>query len=95
MSTTDAVLIGAVDGERALYVGPELREDLPARVLEGLARRRMVCTGQPCPCGAVMPVPNRAARRAALRAGQAVLRVEVAHEPDCPAVDQRLQDGQW
>lgn len=94
MSVTDAVLIGEAGGERLLYVGPELDESQPADVLEGLVRRRLVGLGQPCPCGAVLVVPNRAVRRAAVRAGQ-VLSVTVEHEGDCPAVDERLQRGAW
>lgn len=95
MSTTDAVLIDAEDGTRSLYVGPALREGLPPRLLEGLARRRLVGIGQPCPCGARLTVPSRAARRAAIRAGQQVLHVDVAHEEDCPPVDERLLQRAW
>ncbi len=95
MSTTDAVLIDAEDGTRSLYVGPALREDLPPRLLEGLARRRLVGMGQPCPCGARLTVPNRVARRAAVRAGRQVLSVTVAHDGDCPAVDEQLLRGTW
>ncbi len=95
MSTTDAVLIDAEDGTRSLYVGPSLREDLPPRVLEGLARRRLVGMGRPCPRGARLTVPNRTARRAAVRAGRQVLHVDVEHEVDCAAVDEQLLRGAW
>lgn len=92
MSTSDALLLDA-HGERTLYIGPSLCEGLPAEVLEGLARRRLVALGQPCPepCGARLTIPNRAARRAAVRAGR-VLSVAVEHEDDCPALDPRI-DG--
>jgi hypothetical protein len=94
MSRTDAVLVDR-DGHRTLYVGPDLCEDLPPVVLEGLARRRLVAVGQGCPCGARMQVPNRAARRAAARSGRPVLEVSVEHEPDCPAVCTELLTGRW
>ncbi len=94
MSRTDAVLLDS-DGRPAIYLGPELREGLPALVLEGLARRRLVALGDACPCGARMVVPNRAARRAARRDGVAVLTVPIEHENDCPAVTPALLDGRW
>ncbi len=90
MSVTDAVLIG-VSGDRLLYAGLALREDLPTRVLEGLVRRRLVATAGQCPCGARLIVPSRAARRAAQRSRTPVLRVAVEHEDDCPALDPRLE----
>lgn len=90
MSTSDAVLVGIVDGERVAYVGPQLHETYPPLLLEGLVRRRLVATTGVCPCGARMVVPNRAARRAAARTGQAVMHVRVEHEDDCPAVDARV-----
>lgn len=93
MSQTDAVLVDE-DGRRTLYVGPELREDLPPDVLEGLARRRMVALGEVCPCGARLVVPNRAARRAARQRGPG-LSVRVEHEPTCPAVCPGLLTGRW
>ena len=74
-------------GETALYVGPDLTEGLPAKVLEGLARRRQVAVGAECPppCGARLLAPSRAVRRAAARAGQ-VMHVAVEHEDDCAAI---------
>jgi hypothetical protein len=92
MSTTDAVLVGVADGERTVYVGPELDDNLPPVVLEGLTRRRLVGLGQPCPqpCGARMVVPNRAERRAARKAGP-VLHVQIEHHPDCAAVSDELE----
>ena len=93
MSTSDAVLVGTLHGERALYVGPDLEEGLPAVVLDGLARRRMVGLGQPCPppCGARLVMPNRAQRRAAGHAGL-VLRVAVEHEDTCPAIAPEIDE---
>lgn len=90
MSTSDAVLVGIVDGERVAYVGPQLHETYPPLVLEGLVRRRLVATTGACPCGAHLAMPNRAARRAAARAGRVVMEVRVEHEDDCPAVDPRV-----
>ena len=89
MSASDLILFD-LDGERSLYVGPPLLEGLPAPLLEGLARRRMVATGEGCPCGARLVVPNRAARRKAARAGRA-LEVDVRHEDGCPAIAAGLE----
>lgn len=86
MSATDMLLLDD-DGQPTAYLGPELHENLPPHVLDGLVRRRLVALGQPCPCGARLVIPNRAARRAAHRKGQGpVTRVQVEHEDDCPAV---------
>lgn len=86
---TDAVLVDD-DGNRTAYVGPELVEDLPPVVLEGLTRRRLVGIGQSCPCGARMVVPNREARRAARKAS-VLLPVTVEHEDDCAAIAPELE----
>lgn len=94
MSRSDAVLVDA-RGRRAAYAGPELLEGLPPVVLEGLARRRLVALGQPCPCGARLRIPNRAARRKARRAGAVGLSVDVLHEPDCPAISDALEGYLW
>lgn len=86
MSATDLLILDD-DGQPSLYLGPELSEHLPPHVLDGLTRRRLVALGQPCPCGAQLVLPNRAARRAAQQKGHPpVTRVQVAHEDDCPAV---------
>lgn len=92
MSTSDAVLVGTLDGERTLYVGPELEEGLPPVVLDGLTRRRLVSLGHSCPapCGARLVMPNRAQRRAARSRGT-VLHVDVEHEDDCPAIAPELE----
>lgn len=97
MTGSDAVVIDDY-GRRSLYVGPQVPEAAPPVVREGLVRRRLVALGQPCPCGAVLAVPNRAARREARRAGRA-LHVNVEHEADCaaisPVVDGYLTAGGW
>lgn len=94
MSRTDAVLVDR-DGRITDYIGPALAEDLPAVVLEGLARRRLTALGQTCPCGARFVIPNRAARRAAHKRGSVGLSVPAEHEPDCAAVCAELMDGRW
>jgi hypothetical protein len=93
VSVTDLLLLDD-DGRRTGYLGPELSEDLPPHVLEGLTRRRLVSLGEPCPCGARLVIPNRAARRAATRARR-VLHVEIEHEDDCPAICLELLHGRW
>lgn len=86
MSATDLIVLND-DGQPSLYLGPDLSEHLPPDVLEGLTRRRLVALGQPCPCGAQLVLPNRAARRAAQQKGHGlVTKVQVAHEDGCPAV---------
>lgn len=64
--------------KRALLVSAEIPDDAPARIKEGLARRRLVAMTGRCPCGATMPnvelVPGTVT----------VARVE--HERTCPAV---------
>lgn len=90
VSVTDAVLVTVAGGQALLYVGPELAESHAPELREGLVRRRLVATTGACPCGARLVVPNRAERRAALRAA-AVLHVHVAHVDDCPALDPRLE----
>lgn len=84
----DAIL-GQVDGDRTLFMLPAIADDAPPLVREGLARRRLVMLTGQCPCGANLVMPNRAQRRAAQRRREPV-RVAVAHERDCPAVDDVL-----
>lgn len=81
----DALVADLPDGDRALVIGPSIRDCAPTEAKEGAARRRVVNTGGTCPCGARLRLPNRAARRAARRAGR-VLHTEVRHATDCPAV---------
>ncbi|WP_017577173.1 hypothetical protein [Nocardiopsis kunsanensis] len=84
-----------VDGHHALSVVPDLSETLPAPIREGIARRRLVATGHPCPCGAAPIRLNRTHRRriaAQRRTGTTtpVVRLAVVHEDDCPAADDVL-----
>lgn len=83
-----------VDGYPALSVVPRLSEDLPTDIREGIARRRLVATGHPCPCGAAPIRLNRAQRRRITtrrRHGHTeVIRLSVVHEDDCPAADDVL-----
>jgi hypothetical protein len=72
------------DGTPGLIIDHEIPDDAPAEIREGLARRTVVNSGDPCPCGAQLILPNRSARRRALRTGT-VLHIEVEHEDDCPA----------
>jgi hypothetical protein len=74
-----------INGQTALVVLLPIPDDAPAEVREGLARRNIVNTGGTCPCGAVMRLPNRAARRAG------VVDVSAAHEDDCPATDENIR----
>lgn len=66
----------------ALVIVPDIPDEAPDAVREGIARRRIVATGGTCPCGAVLRLPNRAQRRAT----DGVFDVTVRHENDCPAV---------
>lgn len=72
------------DGTRAVVIQPEIPEDAPHAVREGLARRALVNAGGRCPCGATAPTMNRAMRRKARKAG-GILKVTVEHEHGCPA----------
>jgi hypothetical protein len=87
-SNTDLLLIDDT-GRPYLYAGPELRDDLPPDILEGLTRRRLVALGHDCPCGARLVLPSRAERRAAAKRkpnSPPMHRVRVEHEDDCPAL---------
>jgi hypothetical protein len=85
-----------LDGLSAVAVVPNLTEGHPPELLEGIARRRLVATGQPCPCGAQPPRLNRQQRRAVegrARKGlpAQVIHIVIEHEADCPAGDEELQ----
>lgn len=71
-------------GEHAVIIESDIPEDGPAELREGLARRAIVNAGGQCPCGATIPIPNRAERRAAAKAGLAI-EITVEHEMECPA----------
>ncbi len=79
------VRLATLHGERALILETEIPDDAPTDVKEGLARRAAVNAGGVCPCGARAILPNRAIRRRATRAGQAI-QVTVPHELDCLAL---------
>jgi hypothetical protein len=74
-----------LNGERALIGGTRNPRQCARRHQEGLARRATVNAGGVCQCGARAILPNRAARRHATRARQAIP-VTVPHEPDCLAL---------
>ncbi|GAA4674321.1 hypothetical protein GCM10023215_02360 [Pseudonocardia yuanmonensis] len=83
------VTFGRVHGEPAALVLPAIPESASAS-REDLARRRISAMTGRCPCGAALRLPNRAERRAAVRAGQ-VLSVAIEHEDDCPAIAEALR----
>jgi hypothetical protein len=86
---TPAAFVADVAGGRALVLGPGIPDAAPQLVREGIARRRLVVTGQPCPCGATLTLPSRQQRRAAQRRGE-VLHIAIRHADDCPAGDEIL-----
>lgn len=90
------ILRTRVDGLPAVAVVPELTEGYPPELMEGLARRRLIATGQPCPCGAQPPRLSRQQRRgieARRRKGlpAQVIPIVIEHENDCPAGDEELE----
>jgi hypothetical protein len=90
-------LVNDREGMRTLAVLPTIAEDLPEQIREGLARRRLLAAGQPCPCGARPTTFNRAMRRAIearRRKGLPgpVIHVTIEHEDDCPATDENLAE---
>jgi hypothetical protein len=68
-----------------LYVLPQVPEDAPPEVREGIARRRLTALTGRCPCGAEAPLPIPANVPAGV-VSQPVIR----HEDDCLAVDRVL-----
>jgi hypothetical protein len=66
-----------------LVIAPEIPEDGPPDLREGIARRRLVATTGRCPCGARLELPETVKRGSFM-----VVRVE--HESDCPATDERI-----
>lgn len=81
----DAVPFTSSDGERGLLLTDPIPDGAPAAVREALARRRIAVTTGRCPCGGRATWPNRAARRAAARAGTTPPRGQVRHAAGCPA----------
>lgn len=70
---------------RAVYIGPEIAEDAPPVVREGLARRRLTAVNGRCPCGAVIVHPRVFPVQ--------VTTVAVWHEHGCPAASKKVD--QW
>ena len=83
------ILSWSRDGEAVLSIVPPIPEDAPPTIREGIARRRLVATGKPCPCGARPLRPNRAQRRRAAKTSR-VTTVYIVHENGCPAVTETL-----
>jgi len=78
-------------GEKVVSVVPTIPDGAPDVIREGIARRRLVATGQRCPCGARLVGPNRAQRRRAAKLKTGTVRdVFVWHEHDCPASTEAL-----
>lgn len=95
------VLRGTVDGREVLWFSRAIRDDLPAVVREGLARRRITITLGGCPCGARPQLVTRTERPSRPRAGrrrgkrrqanpERVTYVAVHHADTCPAIDPRV-----
>ncbi len=82
---TPRIALVELYGQRALVVMAEAPDDAPEPVKEGVARRNIVNLGGVCPCGATMPRPNRAQRRAG-----GILHLTAVHEDDCPACDDTI-----
>ncbi|HEY3090763.1 MAG TPA: hypothetical protein VGJ59_22155 [Jatrophihabitantaceae bacterium] len=79
-----ALTVTRIGGMNALVLLLPVPDDAPELVREGLARRNIVNTGGTCPCGAVLRLPNLAARRAG------VTDLSIVHEDDCPATDENV-----
>jgi hypothetical protein len=69
--------------KRVAILTPEIPEDAPPALREGLARRTLVATTGRCPCGAELVLPSE------ITPG-AVTVVAVEHEADCPANDEAI-----
>lgn len=83
--------ITTIEGVPTAVIGPVIPENAPERIREGMARRNVVNAGGRRPCGATMPMPNRAERRVA-RKTRTPMRVVVQHESGCPAP---MLEGGW
>ena len=88
--TYTAALVDDDDGELIGYLLPDVPEDAPHVVREGLVRRRLTALEGKCPCGALAVLPNREQRRHAART-RTSLRIVVEHEDGCPAADRVLE----
>jgi hypothetical protein len=85
-----------IDGVQAVAIAPTLAEDLPAEIREGIARRRLLLAGNPCPCGARPPRLNRRLRRemaARKRRGLPGMLIHcmIIHDEECPAASENLE----
>jgi len=69
---------------RVLTLVPEIPEDAPPAVREGVARRRLVATTGRCPCGAQLHLPEHPTPGT-------FTSVAVHHEDWCPAADPNLR----
>lgn len=88
------IVIRQMFGLKAAVLLPDIPDGAPDPVREGIARRRLVMTTGACPCGAVMTGPNRAQRRQIIRDRRhhdtQAWQVDIQHDNDCPAVDDKL-----
>jgi hypothetical protein len=66
--------------QRVVVVSEKITEALPARVREGIARRRLVVTTGHCPCGAMFRRPDP------IRAGTVTV-IAIEHTAGCPAIE--------
>ena len=88
----DLVTWTTTTGDRVLSVVPTIPDDAPEIIREGIARRRLVATGQSCPCGARLIRPNLAQRRRTNKL-RGTTHVYVWHEHDCPASTEALLEA--
>lgn len=84
LTTRDVPGIG-----RVAFVQPVVSESMGPELREAIALRRIATIEGRCPCGAVLYLPNREARRKAKRDGRQ-LHATVQHEPSCDATDDRI-----
>jgi hypothetical protein len=90
MAALELIGVHLPDGERAVFIVPAIRDDWPPALKDALAIRRRATIEGTCPrCGATWTLPNREERRRS-RADRRILHAWMAHEPDCPAGDERL-----
>jgi hypothetical protein len=90
MGAVELVGLRLPDGERAVFIVPAIRDDWPPALKDAVAIRRRATIEGTCPrCGASWRLPNRDERRRAVRERR-VIHLWMAHEPDCPAGDERL-----
>ncbi len=71
-----------------VFVLPDIPDDAPARLREGLARRRICAITGRCPCGAEFTMPDH------VEPGSVTL-ITVEHETDCPATNEAIAECGW